>query len=99
LAMSTTAVSSHTEFESRLQRYLFEPSEEARAARGGEKETSEQAKIVERYADLFTRDQLDALRAAEEVASGEQRELLYRLRKTCESGLLAAELGAREDRV
>jgi len=95
--MSTTAVTSHIEFESRLQRYLFERSEEAKAVRVGEKETSEQAKIVERYADLFTRDQLDALRAAEEDADGEQHELLYRLRKTCESGLIAAELAVRED--
>ena len=34
--------------------------------RVGEKEISEQAAIVERYADLFTRPQLEALRAAEE---------------------------------
>src|SRR5262245_40492413 len=95
--MSTTAVRSHTEFESRLQRYLFERSEEARAVRVGEKETSEQAKIVERYSDLFTRDQLDALRVAEDDAEGEQHELLYRLRKTCEAGLVSAELAARED--
>ncbi len=95
--MSATAVASPTEFESRLQRYLFERSEEARAVRVGEKETSEQAKIVERYADLFSREQLDALRSAEEDASGDERELLYRLRKTCESGLIAAELAVRED--
>jgi hypothetical protein len=95
--MSTAAVTSHTEFESRLRRYLFERSEEARAVRVGEKEISEQAKIVERYADLFSREQLSALQADEEEAEGEQRELLYRLRKTCESGLISAELAARED--
>ena len=38
------------EFESRLQRYLFERTEEARAVRVGEKEVSEQAAIVARYA-------------------------------------------------
>ena len=86
-----------TEFEERLQRYLFERSEEARAVRVGEKEVSEQAEIVRRYADLFTRDQLDALRGAEAGASGDERELLYRLRKTCEGGLVSAELAERED--
>jgi hypothetical protein len=86
-----------TEFEERLQRYLFERSEEARAVRVGEKETSEQAEIVRRYEDLFTRAQLDALRAAETGAAGDDAERLYRLRKTCEGGLIAAELAERED--
>jgi hypothetical protein len=86
-----------TEFEERLRRYLFERSEEARAVRVGEKEVSEQAEIVRRYEDLFTRAQLDALRGAEAGASGDERELLYRLRKTCEGGLVAAELAERED--
>ena len=35
--------------------------------RVGEKEISEQAEIVRRYADLFSREQLDALREAEEA--------------------------------
>src|SRR3954470_3853660 len=95
--MSTTSVLSATEFESRLERYLFERSEEWRAVRVGEKEVSEQAEIVRRYADLFSRDQLDALREEEERESGERRELLYRLRKTCESGLISAQLAERED--
>lgn len=95
--MSTTAVLTPTEFESRLQRYLFERSEEGRAVRVGEKETSEQAEIVRRYADLFSREQLDALREAEDAARGDERELLYRLRKTCEGGLIAAQTAERED--
>jgi hypothetical protein len=95
--MSTTAVRSAAEFEEQLQRYLFERSEEGRAVRVGEKETSEQAAIVARYADLFSRDQLQALRAEEQSADGDQREWLYRLRKTCESGLVAAELAERDD--
>ena len=95
--MSTTAVRSPAEFEEQLQRYLYERSEEGRAVRVGEKEVSEQAAIVARYADLFSRDQLHALREEEEGADGEQREWLYRLRKTCESGLVAAELAERED--
>src|SRR5436309_7530103 len=95
--MSATSVLSATEFESRLERYLYERSEEWRAVRVGEKEVSEQAEIVRRYAGLFTRDQLDALRGAEDSASPDDRELLYRLRKTCEGGLAAAELAERED--
>jgi hypothetical protein len=95
--MSTTAVRSPAEFEEQLQRYLYERSEEGRAVRVGEKEVSEQAAIVARYADLFSRDQLRALRDEEARADGEQREWLYRLRKTCESGLIAAELAERDD--
>jgi hypothetical protein len=95
--MSTTAVRSPAEFEDQLQRYLYERSEEGRAVRVGEKEVSEQAAIVARYADLFSREQLRALREEEERAEGEERELLYRLRKTCESGLIAAELTERDD--
>jgi hypothetical protein len=95
--MSTTAVRSPAEFERQLQRYLFERSEEGRAVRVGEKEISEQAAIVARYADLFSRDQLRSLREEEERAGTDEREWLYRLRKTCESGLIAAELAERED--
>src|SRR5207237_2717158 len=95
--MSTTAVRSPAEFEEQVQRYVDERSEEGRAVRVGEKEVSEQAAIVARYADLFSRDQLRALREEEEAAEGEQREWLYRLRKTCESGLVAAELAERDD--
>ena len=95
--MSTTAVRSPAEFEEQLQRYLFERSEEGRAVRVGEKEVSEQAAIVARYADLFSRDQLRTLREEEQAAESDQREWLYRLRKTCESGLVAAELAERDD--
>src|ERR1700750_3350753 len=95
--MSTTAVRSAAEFEEQLQRYLYERSEEGRAVRVGEKEISEQAAIVARYADLFSREQLGALRDQEETSDGDQREWLYRLRKTCESGLVAAELAERDD--
>ncbi len=95
--MSATSILSPTEFQSRLERYLFERSEEWRAVRVGEKETSEQAEIVRRYADLFSREQMDALQEAEATTSGDERELLYRLRKTCESGLISAELAERED--
>src|SRR5579862_7528477 len=95
--MSAITVRTPVEFEERLQRYLYERAEEARAVRVGEKEVSEQAEIVRRYDDLFSRDQLDALREAEEAAGGDERELYYRLRKTCEGGLVAAELAERED--
>ncbi|CAB4695214.1 MAG: hypothetical protein F2663_04845 [Actinobacteria bacterium] len=95
--MSAPTILSPAEFEARLANYLFERSEEVRAVRVGEKETSEQAAIVERYADLFSRAQLDALHAAENSAGGDEREELYRLRKTCEGGLVAAELVERHD--
>src|SRR5262249_45058752 len=85
------------EFEERLARYLFDRSEEARAVRVGEKETSEQAAIVERYRDLFSVGQLASLRAAEKREDGPARERVYRLRKTCESGLISAELAALQD--
>src|SRR5207245_1903905 len=96
-SMSTTAVRSPAEFEEQIQRYLYERSEEGRAVRVGEKEVSEQAAIVARYEDLFSRDQLSALRGEEGQAEGDQRERLYRLRKTCESGLVAAELAEQDD--
>ncbi len=84
-------------FEEELSRYLFERAEEARAVRVGEKETSEQAAIVARYAGLFTRAQHDALRGAEEAASGDVRERLLRLREACAGGIVAAELAERSD--
>ena len=95
--MSVTGVRTPVEYEERLARYLFERSEEGRAVRVGEKETSEQAAIVERYRDLFSPGQVDVLREAENAAEGGERERLYRLRKTCEAGIVSAELAARED--
>jgi hypothetical protein len=95
--VSTTTARTPLEYESQLQRYLYDRAEESRAVRVGEKEVSEQAAIVERYADLFSRDQLDVLRAAENEVDGDDRERLYRLRKTCEAGLLVAVLAERED--
>ena len=95
--MSTASVLTATEFEGRLEQYLYERSEEWRAVRVGEKETSEQAEIVRRYADLFSREQLDSLHEAEGVSTDRERERLYRLRKTCESGLISAQLAERED--
>jgi hypothetical protein len=96
--VSTTAVRTPAEYEQTLQRYLYERSEEGRAVRVGEKEVSEQAAIVARYADLFSRAQLEALRDAEDGASDpDERERLYRLRMTCEGGLITAELAERDD--
>jgi hypothetical protein len=96
--MSVTAVRTPAEYESHLRRYLYERSEEGRAVRVGEKEVSERAEIIARYRDLFSREQLDALRSAEDAAAeGDERERLYRLRKTCEAGVVAAEMAERED--
>src|SRR4051794_24489939 len=96
--MSVTAVRTPAEYESQLRRYLYDRSEEGRAVRVGEKEVSERAEIVARYRDLFSREQLDALHAAEDDApEGDKRERLYRLRKTCEAGVVSAEMAERED--
>jgi hypothetical protein len=95
--MRITAVRTPAEYEAELQRYLFERAEEGRAVRVGEKEISERAEIVARYRDLFTREQLEALKVAEEAVSGVDRERVYRLRKTCEAGLVDIELSERED--
>jgi hypothetical protein len=95
--MSTTAVRTPADYEARLRDYYRERSEEARAVRVGEKEVSEQAAIVARYEDLFSPAQLDALRRAEGASSGDDRERLYRLRKTCEAGLISAELAEQQD--
>ncbi len=96
--MATVVVRTPNEFEARLQAYLFERSEEARAVRVGEKETSDQAAIVARYADLFSREQLGALHEAEQGAGEpDEAERIYRLRKTCEEGLISAELVEKED--
>ena len=86
------------EFEARLRSYLFERSEESRALRVGEKEVSEQAAIVVRYADLFTREQLETLRDAKEDEQGaDERERLHRLHSTCESGVITAQLAPHQD--
>ena len=63
----------------------------------GEKEVSEQAAVVARYAHLFSREQVEALRSGEEAADGDERERLYRLRRTCEAGIVAAEITAQAD--
>ncbi len=98
--MSATAVRSPAEYESQLQRYRYERMEEARAVRVGEKEVSEGAEIVARHADLFTREQRDALKEAETAAADAgERERLYRLRKTCEGGLIEREIAELADEV
>jgi hypothetical protein len=96
--MSATAVRSPQEYEDAYEAYYAEAAEELRAVRVGEKETSEQAAIVARHADLFSEAQLETLREGEADASGtDERERLYRLRRSCEAGLVDAELAARED--
>jgi hypothetical protein len=94
-----TATLTAAEFEERLSRFLFERSEEARAVRVGEKETSEQAAIVARYEDLFTREQLETLLAEEDAAEETERERLYRLREACAGGIVVRELAQRSDRL
>ncbi len=57
--------------------------------RVGEKETSEYAAIVERYADLFTREQYDALAGDDERVT--------RLREACKDGVVSLELATAYD--
>ncbi len=97
--MPVAAVRSPAEYEERLRTYLFERAEEVRAVRVGEKEVSERAAIVAAFADLFSREQLDELRSAEEQAQGDERERLYRLRKECEAGVADQELSERQDQL
>src|SRR5215211_1060196 len=84
-------------FEERLRSYLLESSEEAREVRVGEKELSEHAAIVARYADLFTREQHAALDDELASASGDERERLVRLREACGGGVVSLELAEDYD--
>ena len=97
--MSRTAQDVRTvdDYEARLRSYYLEAGEEGRAVRVGEKETSEQAAIVRRYADLFTRSQLDALAQPPADADATTLERVHRLRRSCESGLVVAELASVQD--
>jgi hypothetical protein len=98
--VSDAVVRTPDEFEGTLRTYASERAEESRAVRVGEKETSEAAAIVARFADLFSREQLDALRKKEDrIRNPRERERLHRLRKACEGGLLARELVSLMDEV
>ena len=85
------------QFEERLRSYLLESSEEARAVRVGEKETSEHAAIVARYADLFTREQHAALAEATDAAPADEHERLLRLRESAAGGVISLELAEAYD--
>jgi hypothetical protein len=95
--VSVATVRTPAEYEERLRSYLFERAEEVRAVRVGEKEVSERAEIVARYADLFNREQLEALRSAEEGLDGDEHERIFRLRLECEAGVADQELSERKD--
>ncbi len=95
--MNVATVRTPAEYEERLRKYLFERAEEVRAVRVGEKEISERAEIVARYADLFNREQLEALRAAEDGVEGDEHERIFRLRLECEAGVADQELSERKD--
>jgi len=96
--VSVRTIRTPAEFEERLRSFLVDRMEESRAVRVGEKEVSEQAAIFERYRDLFSREQLDALQEAEDAtdAAGE-RERIFRLRKTCEGGIVSEQLVEQQD--
>ena len=65
--------------------------------RVGEKETSEQAAIVARYAESPHAEQLEALREAEAATTDVARESIARLRLTCQEGIVTRELAEQED--
>ena len=92
-----SAPDSGATFEATLADYVYERSEEGRAVRVGEKETSEQAAIVARYAELFTRETLTELTDAAAAAAGEEAERLERLKEACLGGLMARELAEASD--
>jgi hypothetical protein len=96
--VSATAVRSPQEYEDAYAAYYAEAAEEFRAVRVGEKEVSDQAAIVARHAELFTREQLEILSSAEGGAGdSEEHERLYRLRRSCEEGIVDTELAERDD--
>ena len=96
-ARRVTATLPADPFEERLAAYLFERSEESRAVRVGEKEVSEQAAIVERYASCSRGLSSRRCATAEDAAADEARERLTRLRLTCEDGIAVRELAERDD--
>ena len=85
------------EYETQLRSYYFELGEEARVVRIGEKEVSESAAIAERYSELFTSEQLHALREAEAGADESARERIHRLRMSCQSAVVFRELAPIRD--
>jgi hypothetical protein len=97
-APTSATVRDTASFEERLREFEYVSTEEGRALWVGDKEFSEFGAIAERYADLFSREQLQALRAEEDQAGEpEARERGYRLRKTCEVGVISAHLARQGD--
>lgn len=97
-ATSGVTVRNAESFEERLREFDYVSTEEGRALWVGDKQVSEFGAIVERYADLFSPRQLEALQAEEDEAEDpDSRERLYRLRKACEVGLVNAQLAAEGD--
>ena len=98
--MTEANVLQSDEYEARFAAYAYARAEESRAVRAGEKDVSELAAIVERYRDLFTRPQLDALQAAKDgAATADERERHHRLARACLSGIVTAELAELQDEV
>ena len=96
--MSAAAVRSPQDYEDAYEAYYAEAAEELRAVRVGEKGTSEQAAIVSRHADLFSQgNSRRCARPRQTASDADERERLYRLRRTCEAGIVDAELAAHED--
>src|SRR5919109_1530239 len=86
----TTAeeVKSADEVSAILEQAYYELATETRLARVGLKERQETAPIVERYRYLYTRPQIEAVRAEMEAATGERREELARLHSALLDGYI-----------
>src|ERR671925_606284 len=86
----TTAeeVKSADEVAAILEQAYYELATETRLARVGLKERQETAPIIERYRYLYTRPQIEAVRAEMEAATGERREELARLHSALLDGYI-----------
>src|ERR671925_485248 len=95
----TTAeeVKSADEVSAILEQAYYALATESRLARVGLKERQETAPIVERY--LYTRPQIEAVRAEMEAATGERREELARLHSALLDGYIDTRVAALDDEV
>jgi hypothetical protein len=98
--MTTAAeVKSADEVSAILEQAYYELATETRLARVGLKERQETAPIVERYRYLYTRPQIEAVRAEMAATTGERREELARLHSALLDGYIDTRVAALDDEV
>src|SRR5579871_975111 len=96
---TTDTLLSADEVSAQLEQANYELSTEGRLARVGLKERQETAPIVARYSHLYTRPQVEALRAEMDAATGERREELARLHSALLDGHIDTRVAAINDEV